>query len=398
MPKRRTRGDGGLYQRHDHPSCPALVEVDTPDGPKKERPKHACRGRWVGNVEINEGGKKVRKSVYGRTKEEARKRLVRAVRAKEDGTLVVSSITVETWLDEWLEKIAARTLRPQTIKGYRSKIERDIKPAIGKVRLVDLRPTHIRHLHDTMRDRGLAEASVRQAHAIIKRALKVAVMEGNLVTSPADRADSPGTHTAKPQQLSVAEAKRVLDVAGDDVRWWLALFVGLRQGEALGLDWQDVDFSTGLVVIRQTLQTGSDGKLTFGPPKSKSSQRTFPAPLPVLLRLRALWESEGMPATGLVIHVDGKPRQPKRDWLEWKALLKRAAAPEVTLHSARGTAASILEDAKVPDRLVAQILGHSNVKMTHRYQNADIDRMREAFAAAERVIASPPTALPAAHP
>ena len=85
--RRRTKGDGGLTQRHDHPSCPAPV-----DG---VRPEHRCRGRWQGTIDVvGSDGKTRRKYVYGRTQEIARRRLREAVKAKEDGSLVIGSITV----------------------------------------------------------------------------------------------------------------------------------------------------------------------------------------------------------------------------------------------------------------------------------------------------------------
>src|SRR5690606_21239549 len=119
------------------------------------------------------------------------------------------------------------------------------------------------------------EATVRQTHAILKRALKVAVFEGKLGVSPAERMESPSTETAERQQLNLWQAQLVLRAAGDDLRWWLALFYGMRQGEALGLRWEDIDRERGLIRIEQSLQTDLDGSLIFGPPKSKSSRRTI---------------------------------------------------------------------------------------------------------------------------
>ena len=250
MTKRRTRGDGGLYQRHDAPTCPPLIDGD--------RAEHRCQGRWVGTVEVFIDGKRRRKAVYGKTSREVRLKLSEALKDKQDGTLVVASMTVEKWIDYWLDNIAARTLRPQTLRGYRSKVNVYIKPAIGKHRLTALAPEHIRQMHDTMRANGLAEASVRQAHAILKRALRVAVMEGKLGTNPADRMDSPSTETADRAQLDVHQARMVLAEAGEDARWWLALFYGLRQGEVLGLRWCDVDLDQGVMHVRQSLQTDND--------------------------------------------------------------------------------------------------------------------------------------------
>lgn len=377
MPKRRTRGDGGLYQRHDHPSCPPLV-----DG---ERADHRCQGRWVGTIDAMDGGRKRRKYIYGQSQREVRLALAAAVKEKDQGTLVVASMTVETWLNYWLDNIAVRSVRPQTLRGYKSKVNQYLIPNIGRHRLAALRPEHIRALHDAMRDAGLAEASVRQAHAILKRALGVAVKEGKLGVNPADRMDSPTTKTEKRKQLTADQAVRVLDVAGDDLRWWLALFYGMRQGEALGLRWCDIDMDSLVLRVEQTLQTDTDGSLIFGPPKSESSRRPIPVLPQIEVRIKLAHHAAGLPdwsSTGLVFAgPSGRPIQPKADWQAWRNLLERAEVPKIALHAARNTAASIMEAAGVPDRLVAQILGHSTVQMTHGYQTADIARQRQALGA-----------------
>jgi len=379
MTRRRTRGEGGLYQRHDHMTCPPLDA----DG---NRPAHKCRGRWVANVEVIVDGKRRRKSIYARTSREARMKLAKALREKEDGTLVVASMTVEKWLNYWLDNIAARSIRPQTMRGYRSKIDQYLIPQLGRRRLTDLQPEHIRAMHDWMRRQGLAEASVRQAHVILKRALRVAVDEGKLGANPADRMESPGTETAKRRALTLDQAQAVLRHAGDDARWWLALFYGMRQGEVLGLRWCDIDFDRATIRVEQSLQTSEDGALIFGPPKSKASRRTIPILPQVDVRLRLLHECAGSPTDDrLVFHHEGRPIQPKADWKAWSALLVAATVPpwapipHVALHAARNTAASLMEAAGIPDRLVAQILGQSQVRVTHGYQHAEIARERAAL-------------------
>ena len=397
MAKRRTKGDGGLTQRHDHETCPPLVQVgeDERGRPIKERPEHRCQGRWVGTLDVWVDGRKRRKYVYGRTQREARLKLDQAKRERADGTLVVASMTLEKWLDMWLEEIA--DLKPQTRRGYRSKIETYIKPVLGKRRLTELRPEHIRLMHARMRGDGLAEASVRQAHAILKRALKVAVHEGKLAVSPAERMESPGTETAERERLTVAQARQVLTAAGDDARWWLALYCGMRQGEVLGLRWCDVDFDRHVLRVEQTLQVDDDGALTFGTPKSRSSRRLIPLPPVVEARLRLRWIGSGLTdptAEELVFPgPNGGPRQPKRDWQAWRDLLDRATVPPmapiplVALHSARNTAASVMEAAGVPARIVSQILGHAQVSTTHGYQDAELERLAQALSAAGELLA-----------
>src|SRR5690606_9202502 len=136
-----------------------------------------------------------------------------ARRGKEQGPPAVASLRPDARLELWLPSIALRPSRPQTAGGYPPTLHAYIKPSIGHIRLVDLTPDHIRQMHDAMRSSGLAEASVRQTHAISKRALKVAVFEGKLGVSPAERMESPSTETAERQQLNLWQAQLVLRAA-----------------------------------------------------------------------------------------------------------------------------------------------------------------------------------------
>src|SRR5690242_15753448 len=108
MTRRRVKGEGGLYQRHDHATCPPLevVGYDEDDNPILERPKHTCRGRWTGTVEVQMGdGKSRRKQIYGRTQKEARAKLDKAKADREAGMLLTRTRTVEQWLTYWVEDV-----------------------------------------------------------------------------------------------------------------------------------------------------------------------------------------------------------------------------------------------------------------------------------------------------
>lgn len=383
MPARRSKGDGGLTQRHDHESCPPVV-----DG---VRPEHKCRGRWQGSVPVSPGSKQ-RKYVYGTTKREAQDKLRDVVNAKASGNLVVGHLTVEGWLTHWLEHIAE--VKPQTYRSYESKVRVWLIPHLGKHRLNALQPDHIRLLYRTMRDQGSAEANVRQTHAILARALKIAMQEGKLARNPIESVKPPSTKTNKVKQLTMAQARQVLATT-DDARWWLAVFYGMRQGEVLGLRWCDIDFEKGLLYVVQTRQKGRDGTVIFGTPKSDAGERVVPLIPMMAARLKLAWVAAGSPTpeSGELVfsHVrrDGTtgPRDTKRDWTEWRELLDAATRPpmaplpQVRLHSARGTAASLLEAAGVPPRVVGQIIGHANVKQTEHYQHAEVERMAAALTA-----------------
>lgn len=375
---RRTKGDGGLFHRHDHPTCP-------PVGTDGVRPEHPCQGRWQGTIDVVVDGRKKRKYVYARTQRAARLKLSEAVRARDAGTLTIGTTTVEQWLTKWLDR-QARKLKPQTVRGYRSKVRTYLLPHLGRHRLAALRATHIEAMYDAMRDEGLAEATVRQTHAILGKALADAERLGVIGVNPWKRVEAPGTNTNKRAQLTPAQAARVL-AATDDARWWLALFYGMRQGECLGLRWSDIDLHRKRLTIAQTLQTAEDGSLFFDTPKSDASARVLPLVPLMEARLRLAWVEAGQPVDGLVFaREDGGPVRPRDDWQAWRDLLAEVGVPMVALHAARNSAASLMEAAGVPDRRAAQILGHSSVQITHGYQTSDLDLMAEDFAAMGRLL------------
>lgn len=380
----RAKGDGGVTQRHDHKSCPPPI-----DG---KRPEHRCRGRWQATLDVIVDGRRKRKTIYARTKAEAQVKLNKALRERDAGALVLNTVTVETWLTAWLERKSRppKPLKPQTMRSYRSKVTLYIVPAIGRRRLTDLRAEHIEAMYDHMRAEGKAEATVRQTHAILLGALKDAVRADRLAYNPMLKVNPPGTERAVREQFTVDQARRVLRAAGDDPRWWLALFYGMRQGEVLGLDWAQINLDEGLLFITETLQTNEDGTLFLGAPKTSASQRTLPLLPQVSSRLRLLWENEGRPMSGLVFHRDGRPIQPKSDWTAWRALIATASTeadplPVIALHAARNTAASVMEASGISDREVMQILGQSQVSTTHRYQRSDITRTRATLERAGKV-------------
>lgn len=357
-------------------------------------------------METTEAGRRKRKYVYGRTRKEAQQKLEKAKREKSDGTLVVTTTTVQKWLAEWLARKAEppKPLKPQTLRSYESKVRSYLVPHLGRHRLTALSPQHIDAMYAAMRTDGLAESTLRQTHAILKKALSDAVKKGLLAVSPMERADAPGTEKARREALTTAQARMVL-ASTRDPRWWLALHYGMRQGECLGLRWCDVDLEAGVLRVQQTQQVDTSGRIIFGAPKSARSARLLPLRESVVEMLAGHAAASGVREPdarcdgitgicehGLVFSRDGRPVQPKADWSAWRQLLADAVMPpwaplpEVALHSARNSAASMMEAAGIADRVVMQFLGQSQVQTTHGYQNADFDRLRDAVDGTGRLL------------
>lgn len=361
---RRGRGEGSIYQRSD--------------------------GKWVAVLNLGwHNGKRRRKVAYARTRQGAKTKLGKMAADHNASALVVASPTVEQWLRYWFEEIAPERVRPSTLRGYNTYVERYLIPALGKHRLDRLEPGHVRQLYSKMRKDGREEATVRQAHAILSRAIRVAMREGKVARNVCDFIDAPGTQQNTPTPLTVDQAKRVLAVAAGTSaasRWFAALYLGLRQGEALGLRWQDVDLESGVLSVRTALQRVKGQGLVHVDLKSVKSHRVIPLPNVVRAHLAVAWAAHVNAGGDLSGYVWGgtNPTDPKRDWEAWRDLLASAGVPHVRLHAARNTSASLLLDAGADPKIVQEIMGHSTVRITQDvYQRGTTELHRAAMTALE---------------
>jgi integrase len=121
-----------------------------------------------------------------------------------------------------------------------------LQPALGHHRLDRLQPEHVEAFYAECEAAGMAAASVLQIHRILSRALKVAMQRGKVARNVCTLVDAPSLKRVEVQPLSATEARQLLDAAQGSrnaARWTVALALGLRQGEALGLKWPDIDWS-----------------------------------------------------------------------------------------------------------------------------------------------------------
>jgi integrase len=377
--KNRSNGEGSIYPRHK-PDCPEKG---------KERPR--CKCPWqAAYISGWSGDKPIRKKVSAKTRAGAATKL-RELREKvEAGQLPHGRVpTVQEWMTYWLDHVAAARIRPSTLESYGTNVHRYIVPLLGDHRLDRLTPEHINDAWATLAtwkarrgDKTLSPNTVRLAHTILSRALKVAQQRGLIMRNPATLMDAPRGDKTRADVLTKDQARAILDAAAgtrNAARWVVALALGLRQGEALGLRWPDVDLDTGAISVRHALARVKGQGLVLGPLKTDKAERTIIAPAPLLAALkehRAAQNAERLAAgtwwvdTGHVFaETDGRPIDPKHDWAGWRDLLAKAGVPHVKLHSARHTAATMLLALGVPIEVASEMLGHSRLEITRGYQH-----------------------------
>lgn len=356
---RRHRGEGGIYQRKD--------------------------GRWVGAIDLGKvGGKRVRKTVTAPTLKELRPKFRKLQQQVQAGVLT-DDMSVAEWMEHWLDLVAVERVRPTTMRTYRSKNRTWVVPHLGNIRLDRLRPDHIRALYATMREEGKSDSTRHHVHSMLSRALKVAERDGRIPFNPAERIDPPALGTNTRGKLTLPEARAVLgalDGGQEAARWTLALLAGLRQGEALGLRWEDVDLEAGVIHVRQAAQRLGGQGIVVAPLKSRSSERDIPMVTPVRF---ALAHTEGE-RTGFVFGGD-KPLDAKKDWEAWRDLLAKAKVPHRPPHAARATTASLLDEAGVSPKIIAEIMGHAQVAVTQKsYISGDERVHANAMGALEALV------------
>ncbi len=338
-------------------------------------------GRWRSVVDLGyRDGRRRRKYLSGRTRADVAGKLRRVLDEHEAGAEITTdghSPTLESWLDHWLTTIAAPRLRPSTLATYRGYVRNRIAPELGKRRLDKLQPEHLEAFYVRLGEAGLKPASILQTHRILSRSLKVALQRGRVRRNVATLVEPPSVHREEVRPLSTEQARAILSAAHGQrnaARWSVALALGLRQGEALGLAWDAVDLEAGTLTVRQALQRRAGGGLVLVPPKSRAGRRVVPMPAQLVDALKShraaqsaerlvagsMWVDSGM----VFATVTGKPLDPRADHRQWQALLRSADVPPARLHDARHTAATLLLTQGVPARVVMELLGHSQITLT----------------------------------
>lgn len=153
------------------------------------------------------------------------------------------------YLDVICERlVASGKMAPRTLADYRSKTRHWIIPLLGRHRLNPLAPEHLDTAYTTMLDKGLSTSTALKMHRIISRALKVAVRRDKVTRNVATLVEAPTAAETEIEPLTREETRRILAVARtrrNGARWSVALALGIRQGEALGLRWSYIDMDTG---------------------------------------------------------------------------------------------------------------------------------------------------------
>lgn len=355
-------------------------------------------GTWRGAVSIG-GGK--RKYVRGDTQADVVRQLAELKTRLAGGEAIQTGNhqTIGAFLAEWLESIKP-TVRPRTHDAYSSHVRLHIVPVLGHIRLADLTRQQVQRWIDRQSAGGASARSVRRYHSVLRIALDRARRWGLVQVNVAAGSDLdlPRVEDYDWKPLSIDEAQRLLATVRGyrlEAIYTVALALGLRKGEILGLRWQDVDLDAGHMWVRKQLQTRPRGEgsiLLYGksglvPVKSHKSVRPLPLPPAIVDQLRAHRRrqlEERMAATAwqdldLVFTTSkGTPLNSDRELRRFRAFLEKAGLESRRFHDLRHSAGSILHSLGVPARDIQAILGHAHIQTTMIYVHGSTDTQRVA--------------------
>ncbi len=372
--------------------------------------KRTLNGKFVGWMgmlgEGIVGGKRKRRAFYGQTEKEVRDKLHVARQALKAGkTAKAGRLTTGKWLESWLGMVDPErsrgtdlTVRPATYRSYEQLTRVHLIPPLGSIPLEKLSAADVRAMLSAKAN-AVSERTVMHIRAVLRNSLNVAMESDLIPRNPAigRRRRGQSTTVKSPHaatSLTTDEVPRLLDaIRGErlEALYSVALALGLRQGEVLGLRWSDVDLEAGSLAVRRALQR-IRGKYQLVEPKSETSKRTI-APLPTLLlitlrehKARQDTERDALGARwlnswGLVFTTPhGAPLHGTQVTKEFQGICERVGLRPLRFHDLRHSTASILQALHVPLSDVQALLGHSHPSLTQATYTHALSQERAASA------------------
>lgn len=345
------------------------------------------------------------------TKAAAEQALAEALTASQAGQLVPDRrLRLGAYLIRWLE-VAKMTLERPAWTNYEAVIALYVTPHLDAVLLCDLRPGMLNQLYTRLLagggrgGRALSTTTVRLVHRVLHKALQDALRDGLLASNPAERAQPPRRRTAETTIWNAEQVTTFLAASQHDrlyVAWLIALTCGLRRGELGGLRWRDIDFGARTLTVASQRTTDASTQVVVKGPKG-TSRRTLDLADGALAALRqhqarqlAELTELGVSPSGdalVLLREDGVPYRPQRLTELFHDASRRARVPQIRLHDARHSCATLALNAGIHPKVVQQLLGHASWSTTMDLYSHKVQRLqRDATARIEALVRPTPAA------
>ncbi len=371
MAKRRKRGAGSIHLRKD--------------------------GRWEGRVVVgyDEKNLPVTKNVLAKTKAECAAKLnkLKGSLAPPEPETPRSSTTFGEWMDFWYQNHSKPNLRPKAQDDYENCIYQHILPALGNVPLDRLTAGDLQQFYARLKQNGrlraadrygpgLSDRMVRACHTRCRTALDRAVKDGLIRTNPAAHCKLPSQTVREVQVLTHDEMRRFLIQAKQEDYYELFLLeltTGMRRGELLALQWDDLDFDTGELHIQRQVYR-SKGKLIVSAPKTRASARTIILP-PAMLGL--LKERQSHTDSRWIFpspKKDDSPLDPASCRKRLQTILEHAKCKKVRFHDLRHVFSTMALEKGMDVKTLSAVIGHVSANTTLNIYTHVTDAMRQSAA------------------
>lgn len=346
-------------------------------------------------------GKQIQRSVYGATQQEVRKKLQQITADIDNGAYTPpNKLSVGGWIDIWISEYLT-DIKPHTLASYRTQCNIHIKPAIGNVRLTDLAAPMIQKLYNdlTAKD-GLSAKTVKNIHGVLHKALEQAKKIGYIRYNPADACTLPRVTKKDIEPLDNEQIRAFLGALDGEPYadlFRVVMFTGMRQGEVLGLSWDNVDFEKGVITISRQLQKSNEKGVGyyFETLKNNKTRRIVPAPyvMEILdgvrlkqsadrLKAGAAWKNDDPINYNLVFTNElGEHLKHVSVYKHYKKIAAKIGAPNSRFHDLRHTYAVVALANGDNVKNVQEALGHSTAAFTLDVYGHVTDKMKRDSAA-----------------
>ena len=371
MAKRRPSGDGLVRKRAD--------------------------GRWEGRIVVGhkEDGKPIYRSVFAEKQSDLMPKLhelkdqYAGVELTED-----SSITLGEWLERWMEEYKKPLLRPSMYTGYSTDIRNHILPHLGSKKLTQLKTSDLQKLYnrllesgrmkDNGKGNGLAPATVRGIHVILREALESAMREGLIPKNPADGTSPPKIYRSEKQVLTKDQLETFMKLIEGDEEWYdffyTEIITGMRQGEICGLRWEDFDREKRTLRVARSVDFVNK-ELVVGETKTDDGKRTIYLPDSLWHILAERQRQNGAFSEWIFPNLlkPEWPLNPSRAYRQLKKLLEIGGLPSIRFHDLRHTFTSHAANSGIAPKTLSEIVGHSKASFTlDHYAHVTSDMQKNA--------------------
>jgi integrase len=371
-------------------------------------------GRWEARISLgySSNGKRRRKSIFGNSQADVRKKMIDLIKQIQDGEyLEPSKMSLSAWIKYWLLNYGKLKYQQTTYDMYASLLKNHINPELGSVKLSKLTTSDLQVFYNKLTtkktlsggckisNKPLSTKTIRNIHNVIHTSLEQATKENLIKQNPSKHCILPRVEKKEMQTFDYKQIKTFLKAVKNDrlfVAYLIALSTGLRRGEILGLRWRDVNFVNNTIHINQQI-VKTDKEIIIKDLKTKLSNRVLDIPPTTMKELKLhqtrqkkekLLCGSGWVKTGLVFTDEiGQLIKPDAFYKAFKKILKEIELPDIRLHDLRHSYALMCLQEGVEIKTLQETLGHYSASFTlDFYGHASKQMKKESADKIENVI------------